>query len=200
MTARFFALAYVVLFVGARVVARLLAHRQARGRDAGAVIDDRVNAGERLVMAAYLAGGLVLPLLALGPWLPGFRYSLPEWASWAGLAILAGALYLHVSSIADLGRSYSATVRAREHQPLVRDGVYAWVRHPIYASLWLVTLAQPLLVHHVVFGFAGLLGFALLYFYRLPREEGMMLDRYGDEYREYMRRVGGLVPRLRRRP
>lgn len=200
MSPRFFGFAYVVLFVGARIVARVLARRHARARDTGAVINDRVNTGERLVMAAYLVGGLVLPLLSLGPWLPEFGYSLPDWASWAGLVILSAALYLHARAIADLGRSYSATVRVRERQPLVRDGVYAWVRHPIYASLWLVALAQPLLVHHFVCGFAGLVGFALLFLYRLPREEGMMLDAYGDEYRDYMRRVGGLVPRFRRDP
>jgi protein-S-isoprenylcysteine O-methyltransferase Ste14 len=198
MSPRFLVLTYVVLFTGARIVARLLARDNARGRDTGAVIDDRVNIGERLVMAAYLAGGLVLPLLALGAWLPRYRYSLPPWASWTGLVILSAALYLHVRAIADLGRSYSATVRVRERQPLVQGGVYAWVRHPIYVSLWLVAVAQPLLVHHFVFGFAGLVGFALLFLYRLPREEGMMLDVYGDEYREYMRRVGGLVPRFRR--
>lgn len=200
MSSRFLVLTYVAMFAGARIVARLLARRNARGRDTGAVIDDRVNTGERLVMAAYLAGGLVLPLVALGPWLPRYRYSLPDQASSAGLVILSAALYLHVRAIADLGRSYSATVRVRERQPLVRNGVYAWVRHPIYASLWLVALAQPLLVHHVVFGFAGLVGFALLFLSRLPREEGMMLEVYGDEYRDYMRRVGGLVPRFRRDP
>ena len=198
MNSRFLVLAYVVVFAGARIVARLLTRRNARGRDPGAVIDDRVNTGERLVMAAYLVGGLALPLLALGPWLPEFGYSLPDWASWAGVVLLSAALYLHVRAIADLGRSYSATVRVRERQPLVRDGVYAWVRHPIYSSLWLVALAQPLLVHHFVFGFAGLVGFAVLFRYRLPREEGMMLDVYGDEYRDYMRRVGGLIPRFRR--
>ena len=56
----------------------------------------------------------------------------------------------------------------------------------------------PPLILFVLLTFAGLLGFALLFLYRLPREERMMLDVYGDEYRDYMSRVGGLVPRLRR--
>ena len=196
MSPKFFGLAYVVLFVGARTVARILARRHARGHQTGAIIEDRVNTGERLVLAGYLIGGLLLPLLALGSWLPTLGYSLPDWASWTGLVILSAALCLHVWAIADLGRSYSATVRVRERQPLVRNGIYASIRHPIYASLWLVALAQPLLIHHLVFGFAGLLGFAVLFLYRLPREERMMLDVYGDEYRDYMRRVGSLLPRL----
>jgi protein-S-isoprenylcysteine O-methyltransferase Ste14 len=86
------------------------------------------------------------------------------------------------------------TVLLRERQSLVTDGVYAWIRHPIYASLWLIVIAQPLLVQHWIFGFSGLPTFALLFFHRLRREEGMMINAFGDQYRDYMRRVGGVIP------
>jgi protein-S-isoprenylcysteine O-methyltransferase Ste14 len=32
---------------------------------------------------------------------------------------------------------------------------------------------------------------------RIPEEEEMMIDRFGDEYREYMKRSGRLLPRIR---
>lgn len=199
MSSRVSVLAFVIVFVGARFVARVAARRDPVTRGSS-VIADREDWRERLFLLLYLLGGLVSPLLALGPWLPGLRYALPDWVGWAGLVILLGASVLHVRAIADLGRNYSITMRVRDQQVLVTDGVYAWVRHPVYASLWLIALAQPLLVPHLVFGLSGFLGFALLFSHRLPREEAMMTQIFGDAYRTYRKRVGGVFPKLSRHP
>ena len=43
-------------------------------------------------------------------------------------------------------------------------------------------------------GLAGLLGFCVLYFARIRREEKLMLETFGDEYRQYMMRTKRLVP------
>jgi protein-S-isoprenylcysteine O-methyltransferase Ste14 len=37
--------------------------------------------------------------------------------------------------------------------------------------------------------------FLPLYITRMPREEQMMIDHFGDEYRQYMRTTGRLLPR-----
>ena len=81
---------------------------------------------------------------------------------------------------------------------LVTDGIYSYIRHPIYAGLWLWAIAQPLLLQNWLAGFALLVLFTPLYFTRRPREEGLMLDYFGEEYRAYMGRTGRILPRLRR--
>lgn len=96
----------------------------------------------------------------------------------------------------DLGRSWSPTMRIREGHMLVTDGVYGWVRHPIYAALWLIVIAQALLVHNWFYGLIGTTAFALIFFYRIPREEGLMIKECGAEYRAYMCHVGGVIPNL----
>ncbi len=53
-----------------------------------------------------------------------------------------------------------------------------------------------LLLQNWVAGWAGLALFAPLYVLRVPREERMMLDRFGEEYRAYMDRTGRVVPRI----
>lgn len=149
-------------------------------------------------MALFLVGGLILPIMRLVKVLEPLRYELPGWAGWMGVVMIWVAGVIHwgpFRSRPKLLGYRSAHVR----QSLVTDGVFAWIRHPIYASLWLIVLAQPLLVQHWIFGFSGAITFAMLYCHRLPREEAMMIDLFGDEYRSYARRVGRLIPRARSR-
>jgi protein-S-isoprenylcysteine O-methyltransferase Ste14 len=192
------AIFFVTAFVVIRQAARLATHRGPRGERRGPVVERHVDLREALSMGLFVLGGLILPLISLGPWLSSLDYTVPDWVSWLGVAIMAGAGLLHWRAHADLGRNYSMTVLLRERQSLVTDGVYAWIRHPIYASLWLIVIAQPLLVHHWICGFSGLPTFAVLFFHRLRREEGMMIDAFGEQYRDYMRRVGGVIPRRSR--
>ena len=53
---------------------------------------------------------------------------------------------------------------------------------------------QLLLLPNWVGGGAGLAGAAILYGVRIQREEKMMLENFGDEYRLYMRQTKRLVP------
>ena len=45
-------------------------------------------------------------------------------------------------------------------------------------------------------GLSALVSFAPLYYLRVPREESMMREFFGDEYREYMTRTGRIFPPL----
>ena len=67
----------------------------------------------------------------------------------------------------------------------------------MYASQWLWSTAQALLLQNWIAGWAGLALFLPLYLSRVPREEQMMLDRFGGAYHAYMDRTGRVVPRLR---
>ncbi len=79
---------------------------------------------------------------------------------------------------------------------LVAEGVYRTIRHPMYASQMLLGVAQILLLQNWIAGPAGLLLFLPLYWVRVPREEQMMLDQFGADYRAYMARTGRILPRL----
>ena len=87
----------------------------------------------------------------------------------------------------------------REEHALVTRGVYRRVRHPMYASQWLWGIAQALLLQNWVAGWAGAALFLPLYVLRVPREERMMLERFGEAYRDYMSGTRRIVPRPGRR-
>jgi len=45
-----------------------------------------------------------------------------------------------------------------------------------------------------MYGFLIMLGLILLILYRLKLEEKMLVDKFGDEYREYMKNTKRLIP------
>jgi protein-S-isoprenylcysteine O-methyltransferase Ste14 len=129
-------------------------------------------------------------------WLGSADYSLPAWGGSLGTILFIGCLLLLWRAHSDLGENWSARIELQQEHTLVTRGVYARVRHPIYAALWLWCFAQPLLIQNWIGGFAGLATFALLYFTRVPGEEKLMLDAFGEEYRIYMRNTGRVLPRF----
>jgi hypothetical protein len=58
---------------------------------------------------------------------------------------------------------------------------------------------QALLLANRLAGVSAFASIALRVAIRVPREEGMMIEHFGDEYRDDMRRSGGVVARLRAR-
>jgi protein-S-isoprenylcysteine O-methyltransferase Ste14 len=119
----------------------------------------------------------------------------PAWA-WVGIAVLGAALWLFRRSHADLGRNFSATLKIREAHQLVTTGVYRFVRHPMYASFFLLALAQFLLLPNWLVDIAGLSGAGILFAFRIEREEQMMIEQFGDVYRSYMTRTKRVIPWL----
>jgi protein-S-isoprenylcysteine O-methyltransferase Ste14 len=71
---------------------------------------------------------------------------------------------------------------------LVDSGVYAVVRHPQYLGFILFVLALVLVSQHWLSVVSGVLGSALFY-KDILREEQMSVEKFGDAYRRYMKRV-----------
>ena len=66
----------------------------------------------------------------------------------------------------------------------------------MYASLLLANIAQMLLLQNWLAGPIGIVVFVPFYAARRGAEEQMMLERFGDRYREYTKGTGGILPRL----
>ena len=84
------------------------------------------------------------------------------------------------------GKSFVKTTR------LVDTGIYAIVRHPQYTGgSYAIFLATLLWYPHWIFGLLGTMGAVLTYF-STREEDKLLVEKFGDDYTEYKKRVPGM--------
>lgn len=66
----------------------------------------------------------------------------------------------------------------------------------MYSAIFLFSIAQGLLLNNWLAGWAVVLSFSTMYILRTPKEEAMMIDRFGSAYTDYMAETGRLFPRI----
>lgn len=124
------------------------------------------------------------------------NYQLPVWVGACGTIVFVAAIWMLWRSHADLGKNWSHTVEFKDDQKLVTDGVYRNIRHPMYSAHWLWAIAQAMLLQNWFAGFSFLVLFLPMYLMRIRVEEKEMIQFFGNEYREYMKRTGRVIPRF----
>jgi protein-S-isoprenylcysteine O-methyltransferase Ste14 len=129
----------------------------------------------------------------------------PAWPSWTSLPLPLGLRWGGVGAALlgfallqwaqnTLGKNWSDTPRMIHEQQLVTSGPYRWVRHPIYTAFLLILGSTLFISGNWLVGLAwtGMTGLEVAS--RIRFEEDLMLEYFGEPYREYMRRTGRLLP------
>ena len=123
-------------------------------------------------------------------------YTLPVGISLLGMLVFITGLFVFWRSHNDLKSNWSPSLEIRQDHTLVTTGIYRYVRHPMYASQWLMVIAQVTLLQNWIAGPLNLLFYVFFFYFRVRSEEKMMLDAFGDRYKEYMQQVGSVIPKL----
>lgn len=161
-----------------------------------AIPDDHSTAQDKFLLA-FNGVGMIIPILyVFSGWLDFADYSLPAWMSWAGAVLFAGAAVLLWATHRAMGQYWTPTLGLRADHQLITDGVFRYIRHPMYAAHLLWALAQPLILTNWIAGFSFLIPQIAQYWLRVEPEEQMMLEHFGREYRDYMKKTGRFFPRL----
>lgn len=113
-----------------------------------------------------------------------------------GTTLLVIALWLFHRSHADLGTNWSAALELKEDHRLVTDGIYREIRHPMYLALFVFALGQILVLPNHLVAWPFGLAMIVLFVHRVDKEEAMMLEEFGEEYRRYQERSHLLIPRI----
>lgn len=163
------------------------------------ISEDRSSTLDTILLALNGIGMLVPIFYVFSSWFDFADYSLPAWLSWMGTVLFAGAaILLHLTHRA-MGRNWTPTLGLREDHQLVTDGIFQYIRHPMYAAHLLWAVAQPLILTNWIAGFSFLIPQIAQYWFRIGAEEEMMLKEFGDDYQKYMDRTGRLLPKLSRK-
>ena len=148
-------------------------------------------------------GQLVLFIAFIVVWITDafvFKYStllndcIPFFAVrlWLGIIVLIVSVYMAWNGMVLV----FGTVREKPN--IIRKGVFGWVRHPIYISEILLYLG--LLIFNISLSTAGVWVIGIVFLHYISRyEEKMLLERFGDDYRKYMKDVPMYFPRLFRK-
>lgn len=161
------------------------------------VARDVMDGREKLRLSISLTGLGIIPFLYAFTGMPKFAdraFIAP--LSLLGAMVAIAALVMFYLTHKALGRNWSVSLQMRESHKLVTEGIYARIRHPMYSAFWLWAIAQALLLPNWIAGFSGIIGFGTLYLLRVGPEEEMMLESFGQEYRDYMARSGRLWPKF----
>ena len=142
----------------------------------------------------YLAYGIGFVAYLLNPtWLAWSAVEIPVTVRWFGSIplLLGGALM--VWALHHIGRNITISISTKQDHALVTTGPYRWVRHPIYTGGMVEAVGVCLLMANWFVAVSAGLFWALIA-YRTPMEEKKLIERFGDEYKQYMQRVRRFLP------
>ncbi len=129
-------------------------------------------------------------------WLAWASLPVPAWLRWIGVAIaLTGFALLQWAQIT-LGKSWSDKPRMMTEQALITDGPYRIIRHPIYTAFIFILGSTLFISANWLIGLSWIGMTVLEIISRIRFEEGLMLEYFGDQYREYMQKTGKLFPKV----
>ncbi len=129
----------------------------------------------------------------------------PEWISFAdwreyswfyltGVILCAVSLPFVIWTFQSLGKNITETVEARKASQLVTTGIYKYLRHPIYTTTFFFNCGLFFISANLLIGALTVTLFVMLII-RTTSEEKILIEKFGDNYRDYMRKVGGHFPR-----
>jgi protein-S-isoprenylcysteine O-methyltransferase Ste14 len=189
-----FRLITAILFFAALLVGGYF--RRKAEREGGQM---RSNEGSTLVIVLRVLGLIViLPLfgyLFAPQWVGWAQMPLPVWLRWSGGVTAALMIPLIAWMFLSIGSNITATQSTRQNHKLVTSGPYRFIRHPLYTFGFIFACGITCLSALWWLG-VGMIPPMIILMLRTPIEEARLIEAFGDEYRNYMKRTGRFFPKL----
>ena len=147
----------------------------------------------RVVMGFVLLGWLIL--YAINPtWMKVLSVPFPNWLRCLGFALGLASLGFWSWTQVALGKEWSPQLQLRKEHHLVTTGPYARIRHPLYTAMIGYGTSLALVTANWLFIIFAIIA-AGLTFARVPKEEKMLIQKFGENYKAYMQKTGRFFPK-----
>jgi protein-S-isoprenylcysteine O-methyltransferase Ste14 len=181
------------------VVQTAISLRYVRRAGADATIVRRRAEGVPLTVAiavSYLAYGVTFVAYLVNPgWMAWSVVAVAPWLRWAGVVPLSLGGCWMIWALHHIGENLTVSIDTKEEHALITSGPYRWVRHPLYTGGMVESVGVCLVMANWFVAISAGLFWSLLAM-RTPMEERNLVETFGDEYRQYMERVGRFVPKV----
>jgi len=115
------------------------------------------------------------------PWTWIFRIA-------GSVLIIAGALIWYIGALCS-GMDENIT-----ENKLKTDGIYAWVRNPMYSGWWIIITGISLMWANAWILITPVINWLIMTVALKNTEEKWLLDLYGEEYATYLKQVNRCLP------
>lgn len=154
-----------------------------------------------LIWVPLVVAWATLPYLAAtrpaSSWgVPAFASQAPySLARWAAALVGLMCLWFSIRCWLRMGRNWRMAVAPDQRTELVTTGLYAQVRHPIYALSMLLMVCTAVIVPTLPVWIMAAVHLSLMVMKAL-NEERFLAGVHGSAYENYCRRTGRFVPRF----
>lgn len=110
-----------------------------------------------------------------------------------GLVLFSIGVSIRLVARRTLGKYFSSGLKTTQKHELIKHGIYKHIRHPAYLGSLLLSPGVPL-IFSSLYGFLLILGIIPCFLYRIRIEESMLIEKFGNEYWEYMKETKKIIP------
>jgi protein-S-isoprenylcysteine O-methyltransferase Ste14 len=120
----------------------------------------------------------------------------PEFVSWIGFSfgLLSLGMFFWVHLF--LYNNFSYTLKIYQNHKLITTGPYKVIRHPMYTAFLIFHSSIFLITGNWFIGIIWIIGLLFVFLIRIRKEEKMLIEAFGDEYKEYIQKTGILFPSI----
>ncbi|MCU0444518.1 MAG: protein-S-isoprenylcysteine O-methyltransferase [Microscillaceae bacterium] len=147
-----------------------------------------------LVKLVGFSVGISTLLWAFTPFIAFAYVAIPDLVRLLGVPISIFSTWYFYEVHRQLGKNWSPVLEIRPQHELVVSGLYKYVRHPMYTAIIVWWLGNVFLTaNYVLLGVQFFTIFIMLVI-RVPDEEKMMQEQFGQQYLEYSHRTKRFIP------
>ena len=111
-----------------------------------------------------------------------------------GVLLCFFGLYIRYTAISQLGKFFTAKVMITNNHKLYKNGLYKILRHPSYTGALLSFISVSIWFNSLIGFFVSISTFLVVYFFRIKYEEELLLEHFGNEYKNYKKETYRLIP------